>query len=92
MSVRTLDQHLSAARTYAGGAVAALSEVDAWTGHNERRADVALDEALSGLDAARDRILAVREARRGNALVNAAVALTLMAAPIALLFATGLPA
>jgi len=94
---RLPDPHLSRARLYAGGVVAALSEHDAWTGHNERRADICLDEALSGLEAARRQVEAVRDARRNVDRPQPVVALRVIAASVlvfasaGLLFIPGLP-
>lgn len=55
-----------AARSYAGGAIDCLSLADAFECADPRRADRMLEEALAGLDAARDQIRAAQARRRAT--------------------------
>ena len=52
-----------AARSYVGGAIGCLSIADACEDRDPRRADLMLEEALAGLDAARDQIRAAQASR-----------------------------
>jgi len=52
------------ARSFAAGAVDALSLADAYWLQDDTRVDETLDEALAGLDAARARVIAIRDQRR----------------------------
>lgn len=85
------------ARTYAGGASAALSEADAFWTHDEPRTDRCLAEALAALDEARAATLKAIDQRRPARAVNlrrsdpvgrimgTAVAASLFLTPVALL-------
>jgi hypothetical protein len=87
-----------AARSYAGGAIQCLSIADAFERADPRRADRMLEEALAGLDAARDQIraaqtqaLARRRAVRRPVFSPAATAAALAGAILPWLTLGGLP-
>lgn len=83
-----------AARSYAGGAIDCLSIADAFEDRDPRRADLMLEEALAGLDAARDQIRdaqARRRTARRPAFSPAATAAALVGAALPWLLLGGLP-
>lgn len=83
-----------AARSYAGGAIDCLSIADAFEHSDPRRVDRMLEEALAGLDAARDQIRAAqarRRAARRPVFSPVATAAALVGAALPWLALGGLP-
>lgn len=64
-----------AARSWAAGAVHAMSVADAYWLQDDPRCDEAVDEALAGLDQARARLIAIRDRRRPRRPLAAAAVL-----------------
>ena len=78
------------ARRFAGCALDALGVAQAFEGHDDLRRGRALDDALAGLEAARQRVEAARSERRSAARRNfVGAALTL--GSLALFLVPGLP-
>lgn len=71
---------IASARTWATGAVHAMSVADAYWLQDDPRVDETLDEAIAGLDEARARLVALREQRRPRRPLVAACVLTLLTA------------
>lgn len=71
---------IASARTWAAGAVHAMSVADAYWLQDDPRVDETLDEAIAGLDEARARLVALRDSRRPRRPLVAATILTLLTA------------
>ncbi|RZJ19097.1 MAG: hypothetical protein EON91_02570 [Brevundimonas sp.] len=73
---------IQSARHYSAGAIDALSIADAFAGRDDRRANLALEEAMAGLTQARDQLIAAQTARLfARNLPAAGLALVMMVAP-----------